>query len=219
LKLLSLRGCTVTIDAMGCQKRIAAQIRAQKGHYVLALKGNQSRLDEDLQQLHFRGIDTDFAGLSCDEYETTETGHGRTTTRNVHVIAIPQEHPQRRVWKDLRTLAVVTTCRTEGDKETWETRWYVSSHAPRAKGLARAIRKHWDIENGQHWVLDITFAEDARRQQDRHGATNLAAVRRLAVSLLRQDQTIKRGAKCKRMTCALDPNYLLRVFHNAKIDA
>ena len=125
LKLLSLRGCTVTIDAMGCQKRIAAQIRAQKGHYVLALKGNQSRLDEDLQQLHFRGIDTDFAGLRCDEYETTETGHGRTTTRNVHVIAIPQEHPQRRVWKDLRTLAVVTTCRTEGDKETWETRWYV----------------------------------------------------------------------------------------------
>ena len=95
----------------------------------------------------------------------------------------------------------------------------MTSHAPRAKALARAIRKHWSIENGQHWVLDIAFGEDTRRQQDRQGAVNLAAVRRLAVSLLRQDKTLKRGAKCKRMACALDPNYLLHILHEAKIDA
>jgi hypothetical protein len=92
-------------------------------------------------------------------------------------------------------------------------------HPPRAKALAHAIRKHWSIENGQHWVLDIAFGEDTRRQQDRHGAANFAAVRRLAVSLLRQDKTLKRGAKCKRMACALNPNYLLHILRKAQIDA
>jgi predicted transposase YbfD/YdcC len=219
LKLLSLQGCTVTIDAMGCQKEIAQQIRDQKGHYVLALKGNQSGLEQDMRELFERGIDTDFAGLTCQECQTQETGHGRIEQRTCHVVEIPQDHPQRRVWKDLRTLVVVTSCRIRDQIETWETRLYVSSHAPRAKPLAHAIRKHWSIENSQHWVLDIAFGEDSRRQQDRNGGANLAAVRRLAVSLLRQDQTLQRGAKCKRMACALDANYLLRVLHNAKIDA
>ena len=219
LKLLSLGGCTVTIDAMGCQKEIAEEIRGQRGHYVLAMKGNQPGLEADMQQLYMDAIDNDFVGLKHEECETTETAHGRTTTRNVHVVEIPKDHPQCQRWKDLRTLAVVTTCNIQEEKEICETRWYVTSHAPRAKALARAIRKHWSIENGQHWVLDIAFGEDARRQQDRQGAVNFAAVRRLAVSLLRQDKTLKRGAKCKRMACALDPNYLLHILHEAKIDA
>jgi len=219
LKLLSLRGCTVTIDAMGCQKEIASQIREQKGHYVLAMKGNQPGLEEAMHQMYLDGIDNDFADLKHDVHETTETAHGRTECRTYDAVEIPQDHPQRRVWKDLRTLVVVTTCRTNDESENWETRWYVSSHAPRAKALGRAIRKHWSIENGQHWVLDIAFSEDWRRQQAREGATNLAAVRRLAVGLLRQDKTLKRGAKCKRMACALDQNYLLRVLHHAKLDA
>ena len=219
LKLLSLRGCTVTIDAMGCQKEIAAEIRGQKGHYVLAMKGNQPGLEEDMQQLYLDAIDNDFADRKHEEYETREKAHGRITTRNVHVVEIPQDHPQRRQWKDLRTLAVVTTCNLQGEQETWETRWYVSDHAPCAKALAQAIRKHWSIENSQHWVLDIAFGEDSRRQQDRQGAVNFAAVRRLAVSLLRQDKSLKRGAKCKRMACALDPNYLLHILHEAKIGA
>ncbi len=136
-----------------------------------------------------------------------------------HVIEIPKDHFQRQAWKDLRTLVVTVSRRVVQDHETWESRLYVSSHPPRAKRLAHAIRRHWSIENSQHWVLDVTFGEDARRQQDRNGGANLAAVRRLAVSLLRQERTLKRGAKCKRMACALDPNYLLRVLHNAKFDA
>jgi predicted transposase YbfD/YdcC len=219
LKLLNLRGCTVTIDAMGCQKEIAGVIREQKGHYVLAMKGNQPGLEADMQQLYIDGIDHDFAGLKHEACETTEKGHGRTTTRNVHVVGIPQDHPQCRNWPDLRTLAVVTTCNLQGEQETWETRWYVSDHAPCAKALAHAIRKHWSIENSQHWVLDIAFGEDSRRQQDRQGAVNFAAVRRLAVSLLRQNKSLKRGAKCKRMACALDPSYLLQILHEAKIGA
>jgi predicted transposase YbfD/YdcC len=219
LKLLSLKGCTVTIDAMGCQKEIAAQIREQKGHYVLALKGNQSSLQEDMQRLSRQALDGDLAGPGQDRHETEETGHGRCERRGCYVVEVPRDHPQRRVWKDLRTLAIATSGRETGGTETWETRLYVSSHAPRAKQLARAIRKHWSIENCQHWTLDVLFGEDSRRQQDRRGASNLAAVRRLTVSLLRQEQTLKRGAKCKRMACAIDPNYLLRVLHSAKIGA
>lgn len=219
LKLLSLKGCTVTIDAMGCQKDIAAQIREQQAHYVLALKGNQSSLHDDMQQLATQAIDTNFAGLKHDEVTTTETGHGRIEERSCDVIEIPKSHRQRALWRDLRTLVIVTTRRVHEQRETWETRLYISSHAPRAKALARAVRKHWSIENSQHWVLDVTFGEDTRRQQDRAGATNLAAVRRLTVSLLRQDRTLNRGAKCKRMACALDTNYLLNVLHNAKFHA
>jgi len=216
LRLLSLKGTTVTIDAMGCQTQIASQIREQKGHYVLALKGNQSGLQEDMQRLYEQAVDTDFAGLAHEVHQTRETGHGRTDERTCQVIGIPKDHPQRAKWKDLNTLAAVTSRRVVGDQETWETRLYVSSHLPRAKLLAQAIRRHWSIENSQHWVLDVTFGEDSRRQQDRNGAANLAAVRRLAVSLLRQETTNKRGAKNKRLHCALDSSYLLRVLHTAK---
>jgi predicted transposase YbfD/YdcC/uncharacterized membrane protein len=189
------------------------------GHYLLALKGNQPGLEKDMQEMYHQGTDNDFDGMEQNLYETNEKAHGRTECRTYHAVEIPQDHPQRRVWKDLYTLIVVTTWRIINGSETSETRWYVSSHAPRAKALGRAIRKHWSIENGQHWVLDIAFGEDWRRQQARQGATNLAAIRRLAVSLLRQDKTLKRGAKCKRMACALDQNYLLRVLHHAKFDA
>lgn len=215
LALLNLKGCTITIDAMGCQKEIAEQIRSQKGHYVLALKGNQSGLERDMQQLCADGIDNDFADLTHETYETAEKGHGRREQRICQVVEIPADHPQRAAWKDIRTLAVMTCCRQIGADETWETRLYISSHAPKAKPLAEAIRKHWSIENTQHWSLDVTFGEDSRRQQDRHGAANLAAVRRLALSLLRQEKSNKRGLKNKRLACALDPGYLLKVLANA----
>lgn len=216
LKLLNLKGCTVTIDAMGCQKEIAQDIRERKGHYVLALKGNQSSLEEDMQRLARQSLEECFTAAGQNRHETEERGHGRCERRGCYVVEIPPDHPQRLLWKDLRTLAIVTSGREIGGQETWETRLYVSSHLPRAAKLAAAIRRHWSIENSQHWVLDITFGEDARRQQDRNGAANLAAVRRLAVSLLRQETTIKRGAKTKRLNCALDPNYLLRVLKFAK---
>ena len=177
LKLLNLRGCTVTIDAMGCQKEIAAGIREKGGHFLLAMKGNQPGLEEDMQQVYIDANDNDFAGLKHAQCETTEKAHGRITTRNVHAVEIPKDHPQCRYWKDLRTLVVVTTRNIQGEKESWETRWYITSHAPRVKALAHAIRRHWSIENSQHWVLDIAFGEDSRRQQDRQGAVNFAAVR------------------------------------------
>ncbi len=103
-----------------------------------------------------------------------------------------------------------------GGAESWETRLYITSHGLNAKGLMEAIRRHRGIENTQHWSLDETFGEDWRRQQDRNGGANLAAIRRLALSLLRQEKSNKRGLKNKRFACALDPNYLLKVLANAK---
>lgn len=216
LQLLSLKGATVTIDAMGCQKEIAAQIRQQKGHYVLQVKGNQPTLEENLVTHFETCLETDFAGIEHDVHETTETGHGRTETRIVHAVPLPADFPGRKEWKDLRTLVVVTSHRVVAGEESWESRHYITDHHPRAKFLGNAIRKHWGIENGQHWILDVTFGEDTRRQQDRNGAANLAAVRRLAVSLLRQEKTNKRGVKNKRLQCALEPAYLLKVLATAK---
>jgi predicted transposase YbfD/YdcC len=216
LRLLCLKGCTVTIDALGCQTEIAAQIREQKGHYVLGLKGNQPGLEADMLQLLERGLDPDCHDLRQRTHETQATGHGREETRHCRVIKVPVDHPQRSVWRDLCTLVVMTCSRLIAGVETWETRLYISSHGLKARALSDAIRKHWGIENSQHWSLDVTFHEDARRQQDRHGAANLAAVRRLALSLLRQEKTNKRGLKNKRLACALDPDYLLTVLANAK---
>jgi len=217
LKLLDLKGQTVTIDAMGCQKEIAAQIRQQKGHYVLSLKGNQGTLADDMEQFYEEAVDQKFAGVEHSTVDTFDRGHGREEFRSYDVLEIPEDHPQRAVWKDLRSLVVVTSCREVDGEEHWETRQYITSHGPQAKRLAQAIRQHWGIENTQHWTLDVTFGEDTRRQQDRHGAANLAAVRRLALSLLRQEKTNKRGVKNKRLTCALNPKYLVTVLRNANL--
>jgi predicted transposase YbfD/YdcC len=219
LKLLSLRGCTVTIDAMGCQTEIVEGIREQKGHYVLAVKDNQPTLHAGLQQVFEDGLNSDFVGVDHDAHTTVEATHGRLTERTYQAIEIPRDHPQRKRWRDLRTLVLATSCVTGGEEETWETRMLISDLRPRAKSPGDAIRRHWGIENGQHWVLDVSFHEDTARQQDRHGSANLGAVRRLIVSLLRQEKTLKRGAKAKRMVCALDANYLLKVLATAQNDA
>lgn len=219
LKLLNLKGCTVTIDAMGCQTEIVEEIRERKAHYVLAVKDNQPTLHADLQQVFEDALNTDFANVRHDTHTTKETTHGRTTERTYHSIEIPRDHPQRQKWRDLQTLVIATSFVTKDEQETWETRFFISDLAPRAKSLGKAIRKHWGIENSQHWVLDVAFSEDAARQQDRNGSTNLAALRRFLVSLLRQESTLQRGAKTKRMVCALDTKYLLKVFATATIDA
>jgi predicted transposase YbfD/YdcC len=219
LPLLDLNGATVTIDAMGCQTEIVEQIRDQGGHYVLAAKDNQPGLSADLQEIYEEGLDSDFTAVKHTVHTSTETAHGRTTKRTYEAIEIPAHHRQRAKWRNLRTAVFVASCVKVGAQETWKTRRYISDLPPRAKSLGNAIRKHWGIENGQHWVLDVQLGEDFARQQDRRGAANLAALRRFVVSVLRQEKTLKRGAKCKRMACAIDTNYLLKVLSTVRIDA
>jgi predicted transposase YbfD/YdcC len=219
LTLLNLTGCTVTSDARGCPTEIVEEIREQGGPDVLAVKDHQPRLPADLQQVFEEGLNTDFADLHPDTHTRDEAAHGRLTERTDDAIEIPHEHPQRKRWRDLRTLVVATSCVTRGEEETWETRMFISDLRPRARSLGDAVRKPWGLENGQHGVLDVSFHEDTARPQDRHGSANLGAVRRLIVSRLRPEKTLRRGARAKRMVCALDADYLLKVLATAEIDA
>jgi predicted transposase YbfD/YdcC len=219
LKLLSLKGCTVTIDAMGCQKDIAAEIRAGKADYVLAVKENQPHLYEDLAQ-HFQDVLEEEQSLPARQrHATEEKGHGRLEQRFYYSTPVPASLRNRDAWRDIQSVGCAIGSTLREGRETGLVRYFISSLKPDAQRLGKAVRNHWGIENSQHWVLDVAFREDDRRQQDRNGAANLASVRRLAVSLLRQDKTITRGAKAKRMVAALEPTYLLRVLKHANFDA
>ena len=219
IKLLSLKGCTVTIDAMGCQKEIAAEVREAKAHYVLAVKENQPNLYEDLVE-HFEEVLEDEESLPPPQRHTTEEkGHGRLEQRFYYSTPVPDTLRNREAWRDIQSVGCAINNTVREGRETGLVRYFISSEKPDAKRLGKAVRNHWGIENSQHWVLDVIFREDDRRQQDRNGAANLASIRRLAVSLLRQDKTLKRGAKAKRMAAALNPQYLLRVLKHADFDA
>lgn len=217
LELLSLKGAIVTIDAMGMQKAIVAQIRQQQADFVIGLKDNQPTLAADMSQLLDEGCRTNFAELTTHVHSTTETAHGGTEQRDVRAIEIPKESPHRQTWKDLRTLAVVLKRIERDGLESFETRFYLSSLPPDAKLLSRVIRSHWGIENSLHWSMDVTFREDAHRLLNRHGVQNLSAIRRLAVSILRRDTSSKIGAKNKRFKAALNPDYILNVLQSLKL--
>ena len=141
------------------------------------------------------------------------------TDRKAKTAVKDRRWGNREAWRDIQSVGCTIGNTVRDGRETGLVRYFLSSLKPDAKRLGTAVRSHWSIENSQHWVLDIAFREDDRRQQARNGAANLATVRRLAVSLLRQDKTITRGAKAKRMVAALEPTYLLRVLKQAAFDA
>jgi predicted transposase YbfD/YdcC len=219
LKMLNLKGCTVTIDAMGCQKDIAAEIRDGGADYVLAVKENQPHLYEDLQQHFDAALENEDELPAQQHHSTREKGHGRREQRFYYSTPVPETLRNQEAWRDIQSVGCAIGSTVRDGRESGLVRYFISSLKPGAKRFGTAVRKHWGIENSQHWVLDVAFREDDRRQQERNGAANLATVRRLAVSLLRQDKTITRGAKAKRMVAALEPTYLLRVLKHATFDA
>lgn len=219
LKMLDIAKCTVTIDAAGCQKNIAAEIVEKKGHYVLAVKGNQPTLEADLLAHFNQAVETAFAGMRHECIETEETHHGRTEYRATHILELPKDFSHKEDWAQLNTMVVVLRRWTEaGDEfnEKWDQRIYISSHRFNSPMLRRAPRSHWGIENSLHWVLDVQFREDDHQLRDRKAASNLAFLRRLAVSILRQDKHTKCGAKNKRLVAACDPDYILKVLCQAR---
>jgi predicted transposase YbfD/YdcC len=210
LKLLDVKKAIVTIDAMGCQKEIAAQIKDQGADYVLALKDNQPTLCAEVQDMFIKGLETDFKGMKHQECETTEKGHGRKEKRTYHIIQPSKEwlkaHSE---WKGLKTIGMVFSERQVGDAEpTEETRFFINSIALNVADFARAVRSHWAIENNLHWVLDVSFREDENRSRKDHTSENLAWIRRMTVSLLAQDET-KVGVTCKRKMAGWDDEFLL----------
>lgn len=199
LEMLELRGAIVTIDAMGCQKVIAAKVREREADYVLAVKGNQEHLEEDIVNC-FADLDE---GSKRNRQRTQSRrrskGHGRVETRWCDAVPVPETLRNKEEWKDLRSICRVTRCWTERGEEKSEVRYFISSLAADAKVLAKAVLSHWGVENGLHWVLDMYFAEDRSRARTEEAAANLAVLRRWAITLLRQDTTIKGGIEKKRL--------------------
>lgn len=210
LELLDLHGALVTIDAMGCQKGIAAKIVDGGGDYVLPAKDNQPSLLADIQSCFAEAQAQNFGQVQHDCYDTENCGHGRQERRYYDIIVDPPERPS---WKDWAGLRVIGVCYYEcirDGKTTTETHYFIGSRKATAKVYGDALRSHWGIENNLHWQLDVTFREDENRVSKRHGAENLALVRRLALSLLKQHPD-KRSLACKRLLAALDPAFLAEI--------
>jgi predicted transposase YbfD/YdcC len=211
LELLDVSGAIVTIDAMGCQKEIAAKVRDGKGDYVLSVKDNQPHLLEDIQGCFERGFDTDFAGMDYSCHEETFHGHGRVEAYSVHTIVNPTGIRNQEDWKDLHALTfMICTRQDAGQEPTEEVRYYIGSKAAKAKAYLGYVRGHWGIENGQHWILDVCFQEDQCRMRTDHSPENMALLRRLALSLLKQHKG-KGSVRGKRLRGGWDNEFLVEV--------
>jgi predicted transposase YbfD/YdcC len=194
LQLLNVRGATITIDALGCQKTIAQQVHEQGADYVLAVKGNQKNLKEAIDFYMGPG----HANVPRSKLTTNETNHGRTEQRTYTAMAAPKV--VRSEWPDAQS--IVRVCRETVDgqgKKTKEVRNFISSLPANVKRLASAIRGHWGIENTLHWSLDVTFNEDQSRIRQGYAAENAALLRRLALSILKQDTRYSNSLRCKRL--------------------
>ena len=216
LKMLDITNSIVTIDAMGCQKAIAKQIVKQKGHYVLQVKKNHASLHEVMEdtfdELTGRGI----PGVQYAFHEDVDAGHGRVETRRIWTTDCTQWFAEREAWQGLRSFVCVESVREVGRESSTERRYYISDlDGQDAEAMLGYVRGHWGIENKLHWSLDVVFREDDLRQRIGHSAENLSRIRRLALNLLRQDKSVKVGAKAKRLKACLEEKYLLKILCQA----
>jgi predicted transposase YbfD/YdcC len=222
LRVLELAGCIVTVDAMGCQKKIAKEIIEADADYVLALKGNQetvhaevkSFLDatlEEKQKQRPKGAVIPKAAAHLQQLETVEKDHGRLETRRYYQSAELDWFADRAKWEGLRSVGMVQAVREVDGKTTTERRYYLSSLSLDVATFARAVRGHWGVENKLHWVMDVCFREDQSRARTGYAAENLATLRRLALNLLRRERTKNRGIRRKQLNASWDHAYLLKL--------
>lgn len=214
LKMLFLKGCIVTIDAIATHKEIVNEIRNQGADYVLTLKKNQGTLYEGVEASFTDGLKTNFKDIAHDYYQTIDKDHGRIETRQYWTISDPdylRYFDPHEEWRDLNSVGMVEAERDIRGEVSRETRYYISSLSGNAKEFGRAVRSHWGIENGLHWVLDVVFREDYSRVREGYAAENLAMLRRLALTLIKQEQTARKSVKGRRLKAAWSEDYLLQV--------
>jgi len=215
LRVLELSGCIVTIDAMGCQKKIAKEIIEADADFVLALKGNQERVHQEVKtfldqtvvekaapRLPKARISKAAAGLAS--LETVEKDHGRLETRRYYQSTELDWFADLAKWEGLKSVGMVEAIREVNGVRSVERRYYLSSLPLDVELFARAVRAHWGVENKVHWVLDVCFREDQSRVRTGYAAENLATLRRLALNLLKREKTKKRGIKGKQLTASWD---------------
>lgn len=199
LDLLSIKGSTVTIDAMGCQRAIAEKIQEKEADYVLSLKGNQGSLNDDVRLF----LETEAAknGPSAieDIYEETDKGHGRIETRKCVVTDKIDWLEQKPQWKGLKTIAMIEETRQTGDKISTERRFFISSLPPVAELIAMAVRAHWQVENALHWTLDVVFNEDNSRVRKKNAGHNMALVRHIVMNMLNKAKACFKGVGLKAL--------------------
>jgi predicted transposase YbfD/YdcC len=211
LQLLELSHSLVTIDAMGCQTTIARDIVEAEGDYVLAVKGNQPTLQQGIVDFFDDHTKDDFARTKVRRYGTEEKGHGREEVRSYFLCPVPEDLPDRPRWAKLRAIGMAISNTQRDGKDCTEIRYYILSKYLSGSRFAGAVRDHWSIENRLHWQLDVTFQEDQCRLRKGHADTNFSILRRTALSLLKNNATLKVGIKNKRLTAAWDETYLEEV--------
>jgi len=214
LDLLSISGCIVTIDAMGCQTEIAQKVIDEDGDYLLAVKKNQEHLYEDIEWLFKFATDMNYAEEGFDQAKTVDKGHGRLEVRQCWAINDPEWLAyirDRNRWPQLRGVVKVATKRDCDKRHKPEVRYYITSCAAPAERILAATRAHWGIENEVHWVLDVVFNEDGTCIQDVNSSQNLVVLRHIALNLLRQEKSSKLSLRAKRLKASWDEAYLRRI--------
>ena len=214
LKILSISGCIVTIDAMGTQTNIAKTILEANADYVLSVKENQGHLFEDISVLFAVDQAQNFKYASFEYKKTVNKGHGRIDVRECWSTSNPEYLSLIRGskhWAGLQSIVMVVCTRIIGNQETKHVRYYISSLLSNAERILQAVRKHWSIENKLHWVLDVALNEDRSRVRKDQAPENFAVLRHIALNLLKQEKTAKGGIHAKQFQAALKEDYLLKV--------
>jgi predicted transposase YbfD/YdcC len=214
LQLLDLEGALVTIDAIGCQKKIAEKIVAGGGAYVLVVKGNQEQLLADVQETVGQALDGQLPAGAVRQYTTAEHGHGRREVRSCVVIEYVAGIRDRKAWPKLTTVGMCHRERTVNGQTSTEVCYFIGSRRMAARRYAQALRSHWGIENNLHWQLDVSFHEDASRVENRHGAANFSLLRKMALGLLKQHPKKESMAR-KRKLAAINSEFLAETLAGA----
>jgi len=222
LRVLELSGCIVTLDAMGCQKKIAKEIKEADADYVLALKGNQETVQEEVRSFldatiaeakaaRPAGVPAPKAVAALAHVQTVEKDHGRLEVRDYYQSDQLAWFADLEKWEGLKSVGVVESTRQVDGVRTTERRYYLASLPLNIDLFARAVRSHWGVENKLHWVMDVCFHEDQSRARTGYAAENLATLRRLALNMLKKETSKKRGIKGKQLNASWDHSYLLKL--------
>lgn len=211
LQQLDLADTLITIDAMGCQKDIVAQIVAGKGDCIVAVKDNQPKLREALATFFEGNLERDAEELGYRTHETTESSHGRIDERSYYLAKIPHDFPLKHTWPWVKAIGYSfrITRAADGSEETEEVRYYIATRFVSGKRFSEAVRQHWSIES-MHWVLDVNFREDESRTRERTLANNLSWLRRFAITLLKR-HPVKDSLRGKMARCMMNTDFLTEV--------